>query len=191
MRSKTQKKFILISSVAIMILLAMMTFILLDTSAPVAQAAAGDMYVAEYVGDNGSLPGDAHLTKEEIAAKYNKSTLSVLTINSGQMLYDFLNGNYANYSVGYLESNVGISYNSVKEGYYNTNVNSSNAIFDRIFDGNGYTLNLYGGVGDANSNVEISDNDARRKSRRNNLDGYGPIEVWYEYTGFLLSLIHI
>ena len=47
MRSKTQKKFILISSVAIMILLAMMTFILLDTSAPVAQAAAGDMYVAE------------------------------------------------------------------------------------------------------------------------------------------------
>ncbi len=53
MRSKTQKKFILISSVAIMILLAMMTFILLDTSAPVAQAAAGDMYVAEYVGDNG------------------------------------------------------------------------------------------------------------------------------------------
>ncbi len=187
MRSKTQKKFILISSVAIMILLAMMTFILLDTSAPVAQAAAGDMYVAEYVGDNGSLPGDAHLTKEEIAAKYNKSTLSVLTINSGQMLYDYLNGNYSGYSVGYLESDVGISYNSVKEGYYNTNVNSSNAIFDRIFDGNGYTLNLYGGVGDANSNVEISDNDARRKSRRNNLDGYGPIEVWYEYTGFLVA----
>ena len=72
------------------------------------------MYVAEYVGDNGSLPGDAHLTKEEIAAKYDKSTLSVLTINSGQMLYDFLNGNYSGYSVlisqiGYYQISVGVS----------------------------------------------------------------------------------
>ena len=193
MRLKTVKKLSLISAIVIVIALALSLAMVAVMRAPnnEAHAAAGDVYFSEYKGNNGTLEGvpDGHYTVEQVAQKYNVGQSFLLAIDNGATLYNFLNGAYETCPVGYLTADVGISYNTVKDGHYKIDQNSSNAIFDRVLEGNGYTVSIYGGAGYANSTEEIRDDQDYRKTRRNNLDKYGNAnaEIWYEYTGFLVA----
>ena len=193
MRLKTVKKLSLISAIVIVIALALSLAMVAVMRAPnnEAHAAAGDVYFSEYKGNNGTLEGvpDGHYTAEQVAQKYNVGQSFLLAIDNGATLYNFLNGAYETCPVGYLTADVGISYNTVKDGHYKIDQNSSNAIFDRVLEGNGYTVSIYGGAGYANSTEEIRDDQDYRKTRRNNLDKYGNAnaEIWYEYTGFLVA----
>ncbi|MDE6605143.1 MAG: hypothetical protein K2K85_03870 [Clostridia bacterium] len=190
MRVKTLKRISLISILiiaALVVSLVAVTF-LTDTQ-PKAQAAAGTLYTAEYQGDNGTLDGQ-HYDRNFIAAKYGVSTSQVFSIASGLELYKFLNGEYSSYKVGFLTRDVAIAYNASVDGYDTISENSSAAIFDDIFDGNGYTVKIYGGAGEANSTVEIEDDyDYRLTYRDGNpkYDNNGNYQVWYEYTGFLVA----
>ncbi|MDE5911816.1 MAG: hypothetical protein K2H24_05730, partial [Clostridia bacterium] len=148
--------------------------------------AAGTLYTAEYQGDNGTLDGQ-HYDRNFIAAKYGVSTSQVFSIASGLELYKFLNGEYSSYKVGFLTRDVAIAYNATVDGYDTISENSSAAIFDDIFDGNGYTVKIYGGAGKANSTTEITDDSDYRLTYRNDAEKYDYINVWYEYTGFLVA----
>lgn len=190
MKAKTLKRISLISILIIATLVASLVALtfMVDTQ-PQAQAATEKLYKAEYQGDNGTLPDGRHETRETIAAKYGVTTGQVFSIQSGSELYKFLNGDYSSYKVGFLTCDVAMSYNIARDGYQTINQNSSAAIFDDIFDGNGYTVKLHGGAGAANSSVEIEDDYDYRLTYRNGAAKYdnSNINVWYEYTGFLVA----
>lgn len=188
MNNKVQKRISIIFTVAILLLAVVALAVFQGTATPVAQAATGDQPFGEYVGTNGQIE---HRTKAQIAALYGVNESYVLEITNsgatgGRDLYNFLNGS-TNYQVAFLSADVGIAYNANLDGYYNTGVSSSNAIFDKVFDGNGYTLKLYGGAGEANSQEHLNDGSTRRKARRNGLDPYGRYDAWYEFTGYLVA----
>ena len=187
MKVKTLKRISLISVILIVALVsALVGVTFMSNTQPTAQAAAGRLYQSEYKGDNGTLPDGQHYDWQGIAAKYGVPTSQVFSISSGLELYRFLNGEYSSYSVGFLTGDVGIAYNAVLDGYDNVGVNSSAAIFDDIFDGNGYTVKIYGGAGRANSTNRIKDTDDYRASYRGG-SSYDNIEIWYEYTGFMVA----
>ncbi|MDE6491762.1 MAG: hypothetical protein K2L37_01260, partial [Lactobacillus sp.] len=185
MKAKTIKRISLISIITIVTLvLSLVAVAFLTTAQPQAQAAVDKLYTSEYKGDNGTLDGQ-HYDRNTIAAKYGVDTSDVFTITSGAELYDFFNGKYIQ-KVGFLDCDVAIAYNATREGYDTiSNVSSSAAIFDDIFDGNGYTVKIYGGAGESNSTQTITDND--RPNRIEQIGRYDSIDVWYEYTGFLVA----
>lgn len=188
MKGKTLRKISLISIFIIAALvLSLVAVTFLTNTQPKAQAAAGVLYTAEYQGDNGTLPNGQHYNRDTIAAKYGVSTSQVFSITSGAELYGFLSGEYSSYKVGFLTCDVAIAYNATREGYDTINQSSSAAIFDDIFDGNGYTVKIYGGVGLANSTEEIKDNEGYRSTYRNGADRYDNIDIWYEFSGFLVA----
>ncbi|MDE6361462.1 MAG: hypothetical protein K2L53_00625, partial [Clostridia bacterium] len=188
MKAKTLKRISLISILIIAALVASLVALTFMVDAqPQAQAATETLYKAEYQGDNGTLPDGRHETIDGIAAKYGVTTSQVFSIQSGLELYKFLNGDYSGYKVGFLTRDVAMSYNSPRDGYDNITENSSAAIFGDIFDGNGYTVKIYGGAGTANSTQEIKDDDGYRLERRNGAARYDSQETWYEFTGYMVA----
>ncbi|MDE5756341.1 MAG: hypothetical protein K2I23_04555 [Clostridia bacterium] len=193
MKTKTLKRISLISvAIVIALVLSLVAVAFLKDAQPQAQAAAGDtLYMAEYKGDNGTT--SASLDLSAMAQKYGVSSDTIYAINNGGELYNFLTGNVAisKKKIGFLTQDVGIAYNppSTIEGYYTVNVSSSDAIFEkgRIFDGNGHTINIYGGAGISNSSTEVRDTDEPRLSNRNGAGRYDNFDIWYEYTGYLVA----
>lgn len=189
MKDKYLKRIGLISIAiiaALVLSLAGVTF--LTNSQPKANAAdTSTLYKAEYKGENGTAK---HVDASTIAARYGVSTTEVVKITSGSMLFAFLNGTNYNYKVGYLSTNVSISYDSAHtSGYDYVGVSSSAAIFEpgRVLDGNGWEINIYGGVGISNSTNEVTDAQDYRATYRKSGGLYDKLNVWYEYTGFLVA----
>lgn len=189
MRSKVFKKLILISAVALVAVLALVFGVFFQSSQPIAQAADSASYLAEYQGNNGRVDGpyDGHFGMSDIASRYGVAQGSVMAIDTGAKLYNFLNNQYPDKAVGYLTGDVAISYNIDRDGYDRINVNSSSAVFDKVFDGNGYTIKLHGGEGAAESTQEIKDDQDDRLTRRNGMQAYAGCNLWYEYSGFLVA----
>ena len=193
MKSKTLKRISLISiAIVIALALSLVTMTFLKDAQPNAQAdEASTLYVAEYKGDNGTTP--THLTLSEIANKYNVNSANVYEITNGAELYNFLTGNVASSKkqIGYLTKDVGIAYNPAVsiDGYSTVYANSSDAIFEkgRTFDGNGFTINIYGGAGLATSSKTLKDSEEHRVTNRNGAAAYDSFNVWYEFTGYLVA----
>ncbi|MDE6275966.1 MAG: hypothetical protein K2M75_05440 [Clostridia bacterium] len=192
MKEKTLKRISLISvAIIVALALALVGVMHLSNSQPKAQAAAGTLYKAEYQGENGTTA--AHLQLADMRQKYdNLADSNIYQISTGAELYNFLNG-IVNRKVGFLTKDVYLSYNSDRSGYDRVNVNSSNAIFQsgRVLDGNGYTINIYGGSGNAggtnDSDKITAVTDETRATYGRQGEKYDGTNVWYEYTGFLVA----
>ncbi len=158
MNEKINKKTIT-AIIAVLLIVVLAITLASFLNKPMIADAAENVLKATYAGTHGQLTDveGGHRTdeqaKQNLVANYGASESMILKITTGQQLYEFINGEslLAGYTHAYLANDVGIAYsggNGAGLGYdYTTNKNSSGAIFDKVLDGNGYTLNLWGGVG--------------------------------------------
>lgn len=179
MNGKIMKK-TLISCVAALLIIALAIALVSFLNNSDTADAAQNILKATYVGNHGQLSDveGGHRTdaqeEQYLQAKYGGG--SILKITTGQQLYEFINSE-TSYSYAYLANDVGIAYsnNNIEEYYYMVSNSSSNAIFTKVLDGNGYKVSLWGGTGSTNYR-ELSDN----------YFSFG--STTYRYTGLLMAV---
>lgn len=172
MNNKTFTK-ISISVIAVLLIavlaVAMSSALGAEQMSVVSAATEETLMYASYNGTNGQITDDAaedgHYTKSQLAAQLGLSDVnSLLTITTGQMLYDYLNnsGSYSSYQYAYLANDVAIAFSGInKSGYSTVSVHSSNSVFTKYLDGNGYKVSIEAGSGNgsfANPGDNIGDN---------------------------------
>lgn len=172
MNNKTFTK-ISISVIAVLLIavlaVAMSSALGAEQMSVVSAATEETLMYASYNGTNGQITDDAavdgHYTKSQLAAQLGLSDVnSLLTITNGQMLYDYLNnsGSYSSYQYAYLANDVAIAFSGInKSGYSTVSVHSSNSVFTKYLDGNGYKVSIEAGSGNgsfANPGDNTGDN---------------------------------
>ena len=172
MNNKTFTK-ISISVIAVLLIavlaVAMSSALGAEQMSVVSAATEETLMYASYNGTNGQITDDAavdgHYTKSQLAAQLGLSDPnSLLAITSGQMLYDYLNnsGSYSSYQYAYLANDVAIAFSGIsKSGYSTVSVHSSNSVFTKYLDGNGYKVSIEAGSGNgsfANPGDNTGDN---------------------------------
>lgn len=172
MNNKTFTK-ISISVIAVLLIavlaVAMSSALGAEQMSVVSAATEETLMYASYNGTNGQITDDAavdgHYDKSQLAAQLGLSDPnSLLAITSGQMLYDYLNnsGSYSSYQYAYLANDVAIAFSGIsKSGYSTVSVHSSNSVFTKYLDGNGYKVSIEAGSGNgsfANPGDNIGDN---------------------------------
>lgn len=172
MNNKTFTK-ISISVIAVLLIavlaVAMSSALGAEQMSVVSAATEETLMYASYNGTNGQITDDAavdgHYDKSQLAAQLGLSDPnSLLAITSGQMLYDYLNnsGSYSSYQYAYLANDVAIAFSGIsKSGYSTVSVHSSNSVFTKYLDGNGYKVSIEAGSGNgsfANPGDNTGDN---------------------------------
>ncbi|MDE5548919.1 MAG: hypothetical protein K2J13_01560, partial [Clostridia bacterium] len=148
--------------------------------------AADDFLQATYISTHGQLPDveGGHRTDAQ-AVEYwtaqGAESGKIFKITTGEQFYNYLNGSYSEYTHAYLANDVSFAYSGAPSGYdYTVSKISSNAVFNRTLDGNGYTLALGGGTG-------VVDNDGSQYYQESdNYNSHG--STTYRYTGFLMAV---
>ncbi len=194
MKSKALNKISIILIAALLIAALATTLCFIDgsgsavPSANAAEALSVSSYrgtegqVESYIDDAGQIvepekaeDGRGHFTKAQLAAQLNVGASAIKEITNGNDLYRYFNGEFSE-EYAMLTQDVSLSYNIEKPGYDKVAVNSSNSTFSKYFDGNGYTVNLHGGVGTGNFSAEYLDK----------YDSFGAI--YYQHTGYLCAI---
>ena len=172
MNNKTFTK-ISISVIAVLLIavlaVAMSSALGAEQMSVVSAATEETLMYASYNGTNGQITDEAaedgHYNKSQLAAQLGLSDPnSLLAITSGQMLYDYLNnsGSYSSYQYAYLANDVAIAFSGInKSGYSTVSVHSSNSVFTKYLDGNGYKVSIEAGSGNgsfANPGDNTGDN---------------------------------
>lgn len=172
MNNKTFTK-ISISVIAVLLIavlaVAMSSALGAEQMSVVSAATEETLMYASYNGTNGQITDDAavdgHYDKSQLAAQLGLSDPnSLLAITSGQMLYDYLNnsGSYSSYQYAFLANDVAIAFSGIsKSGYSTVSVHSSNSVFTKYLDGNGYKVSIEAGSGNgsfANPGDNTGDN---------------------------------
>ena len=172
MNNKTLTK-ISISVIAVLLIavlaVAMSSALGAEQMSVVSAATEETLMYASYNGTNGQITDDAavdgHYDKSQLAAQLGLSDPnSLLAITSGQMLYDYLNnsGSYSSYQYAFLANDVAIAFSGIsKSGYSTVSVHSSNSVFTKYLDGNGYKVSIEAGSGNgsfANPGDNTGDN---------------------------------
>lgn len=172
MKNKTLTK-ISISVIAVLLIavlaVAMSSALGAEQMSVVSAATEETLMYASYNGTNGQITDDAavdgHYDKSQLAAQLGLSDPnSLLAITSGQMLYDYLNnsGSYSSYQYAFLANDVAIAFSGIsKSGYSTVSVHSSNSVFTKYLDGNGYKVSIEAGSGNgsfANPGDNTGDN---------------------------------
>ena len=191
MNNKTFTK-ISISVIAVLLIavlaVAMSSALGAEQMSVVSAATEETLMYASYNGTNGQITDDAaedgHYTKSQLAAQLGLSDVnSLLTITNGQMLYDYLNnsGSYSSYQYAYLANDVAIAFSGInKSGYSTVSVHSSNSVFTKYLDGNGYKVSIEAGSGNGSyyTTTENPGNTNKDDSRSGT----------YAYTGYLCAV---
>ena len=148
-----------ISVIAVLLIVALavalVAFMGIETPSQQAKAEEQLMY-AQYNGTNGQITDDSaengHYTRTQIAAQVGLGDATrLLAITTGEQLYNFLNnqGSESGYDYAYLENDVAIAFSNIsKSGYYTVSANSTNAVFTKYLEGNGYKVSIEAGSGD-------------------------------------------
>ena len=172
MNNKTFTK-ISISVIAVLLIavlaVAMSSALGAEQMSVVSAATEETLMYASYNGTNGQITDDAavdgHYDKSQLAAQLGLSDPnSLLAITSGQMLYDYLNnsGSYSSYQYAFLANDVAIAFSGIsKSGYSTVSAHSSNSVFTKYLDGNGYKVSIEAGSGNgsfANPGDNTGDN---------------------------------
>lgn len=169
MKVRTIKK-ITLSVIAALLVAVLAVTLAIFFGRPLDVRADEDLYEASYIGTNGELPdvdGGHRTADAERAYMEGKHSLSsggaLLAIQSGEQLFNFLNGvgAEAEYGHAYLTQDVGIAYSNASSELiydYKTAQTNSKSIFTKVFDGNGYKVSIFGGTDDYSTTfAETSD----------------------------------
>ena len=190
MNEKIMKK-TLMSCIAILLIAVLAITLTSFLNKPMTANAADNLFKATLASDAGQLPDVEGGHRSDTDAKnylknnYGAPEGGVLKITSGEQLYDFINNSSNAYRYAYLANDVGIAYsdgNGAGEGYdYKTSAISSAAVFNKVLDGNGYKVNIWGGVGvygGSNGSSYVLETDTYFTSGT----------TYYNYTGYLMAI---
>ena len=164
------KKRVAIACVATLLVVALaLTLTLLIKYKPITARAAESNLHATYGGNQGRLDagegsyvdgsGYCHRTDVEevqyFISNYGAHANEIYKIDTSEKLFNFLNGGInTSYKYGYVSRDMSIAYGNGADANgiydYKTPNISSSAIYDRVLDGNGYSLNLWSQTGQAN-----------------------------------------
>ncbi|MDE6188863.1 MAG: hypothetical protein K2G37_01075 [Clostridia bacterium] len=152
------KKKTVLACIAVLLVAALAITLSFFLNAPLTAQADETNLHATYGGTHGQIDGgpksDADAL-DNVIKTYGVNAANVYKIDNGEKLFNFLNGNVStNYTHAYLSNDVSIAYgggaNAAGAYDYYASVNSSNAIFNRVLDGNGHTVRIWSETGQIN-----------------------------------------